>query len=51
LEWDTGGMHGAEEAGNLKPNVQMFLPMLRVLGKGSFGKVRHLSAVRLIRDE
>ena len=22
-----------------KPNVQMFLPMLRVLGKGSFGKV------------
>ena len=23
-----------------KPNVQMFLPMLRVLGKGSFGKVR-----------
>lgn len=24
-----------------KPNVQMFLPLLRVLGKGSFGKVRH----------
>ena len=23
-----------------KPNVQMFLPLLRVLGKGSFGKVR-----------
>jgi hypothetical protein len=23
-----------------KPNVEMFLPMLRVLGKGSFGKVR-----------
>jgi len=25
-----------------KPNVQMFLPLLRVLGKGSFGKVRFL---------
>jgi hypothetical protein len=24
-----------------KPNVQMFLPLLRVLGKGSFGKVRY----------
>jgi len=23
-----------------KPNIQMFLPLLRVLGKGSFGKVR-----------
>jgi hypothetical protein len=38
-EWDAG-MPGVEEVGNLKPNVQMFLPMLRVLGKGSFGKVR-----------
>jgi hypothetical protein len=27
-------------AGDGKPNVEMFLPMLRVLGKGSFGKVR-----------
>lgn len=36
LEWDTG--HQAEE--DSKPHVQMFMPMLRVLGKGSFGKVR-----------
>ena len=36
LEWDTG----YEES---KPNVQMFMPMLRVLGKGSFGKVRDFS--------
>ena len=35
LEWDTG----YEDS---KPNVQMFMPMLRVLGKGSFGKVRFL---------
>ena len=34
IEWDTG----FEDS---KPNVQMFLPMLRVLGKGSFGKVRY----------
>jgi len=32
LEWDTG--HD-----DSKPNVLMFMPMLRVLGKGSFGKV------------
>eukprot|EP00977_Amphora_coffeiformis_P009786 scaffold2252_cov150-Amphora_coffeaeformis.AAC.1 len=31
LEWDTG--HD-----DSKPNVLMFMPMLRVLGKGSFGK-------------
>jgi hypothetical protein len=42
LEWDTN-VHGVEEVGNLKPNVQMFLPMLRVLGKGSFGKVRYMT--------
>jgi hypothetical protein len=36
--WDTGLMHG--QALQDKPNVQMFLPLLRVLGKGSFGKVR-----------
>jgi hypothetical protein len=37
LEWDTAaGTVPSEE----KPNIQMFMPMLRVLGKGSFGKVR-----------
>jgi hypothetical protein len=35
VEWDTGQL-----ADDAKPEVQMFLPMLRVLGKGSFGKVR-----------
>ena len=35
LEWDTGVQQGVTQ----KPNVQMFLPLLRVLGKGSFGKV------------
>lgn len=39
LEWDTNT--GAEPTSDEeKPNMQMFLPMLRVLGKGSFGKVR-----------
>jgi hypothetical protein len=33
VEWDTGYQE------DVKPNVTMFLPMLRVLGKGSFGKV------------
>eukprot|EP00980_Cylindrotheca_fusiformis_P008851 scaffold1888_cov120-Cylindrotheca_fusiformis.AAC.21 len=36
--WDTGivpTLHSHE-----KPNVHMFLPLLRVLGKGSFGKKR-----------
>ena len=36
VEWDTGVPQGAPQE---KPNVQMFLPLLRVLGKGSFGKV------------
>lgn len=36
--WDTGLMQG--QPSQDKPNVQMFLPLLRVLGKGSFGKVR-----------
>jgi ribosomal protein L12E/L44/L45/RPP1/RPP2 len=36
VEWDTG----AQQELSAKPNVQMFLPLLRVLGKGSFGKVR-----------
>lgn len=31
-----------------KPNIQMFLPMLRVLGKGSFGKVRAASCHTVI---
>ncbi|CAB9520820.1 RAC family serine/threonine-protein kinase homolog [Seminavis robusta] len=35
LEWDTGTQQDVVT----KPNVQMFLPLLRVLGKGSFGKV------------
>jgi len=37
VEWDTGIFAPGHEYE--KPNVQMFLPMLRVLGKGSFGKV------------
>ena len=35
LEWDTGVQQDIAS----KPNVQMFMPLLRVLGKGSFGKV------------
>jgi hypothetical protein len=35
VEWDTGQL-----VDDAKPEIQMFLPMLRVLGKGSFGKVR-----------
>lgn len=35
--WSTGIVQG-QPPGD-KPNVQMFLPLLRVLGKGSFGKV------------
>ncbi len=35
IEWDTAVQQDMEE----KPDIQMFLPMLRVLGKGSFGKV------------
>jgi hypothetical protein len=37
IEWDSGVNQCPERAD--KPNVKMFLPMLRVLGKGSFGKV------------
>ena len=43
--WDGGAAAVATEAISEesptyeKPNVQMFLPLLRVLGKGSFGKV------------
>ena len=36
IEWDTGMM---QDQGYEKPNVEMFMPLLRVLGKGSFGKV------------
>jgi hypothetical protein len=39
VEWDTGAA-ALDAAGYEKPNMQMFLPLLRVLGKGSFGKVR-----------
>lgn len=41
VEWDTGMVQKVVD-GHVKPDVQMFLPMLRVLGKGSFGKVRFL---------
>eukprot|EP00934_Nitzschia_sp_Nitz4_P001253 Nitzschia sp. Nitz4//scaffold1_size375055//207372//209583//NITZ4_000283-RA/size375055-augustus-gene-0.679-mRNA-1//1//CDS//3329541066//1253//frame0 len=37
VEWDTGVVP-PESLDYEKPNVQMFLPLLRVLGKGSFGK-------------
>ncbi len=39
VEWDTGAIP-SESSDYDKPNVQMFLPLLRVLGKGSFGKVK-----------
>jgi hypothetical protein len=38
LEWDTGALADVGDEDD-RPNVQMFLPLLRVLGKGSFGKV------------
>jgi len=39
--WDSqsNSQTAESEASYEKPNVQMFLPLLRVLGKGSFGKV------------
>lgn len=37
--WDMAVSQQQQDGGR-KPDVQMFLPMLRVLGKGSFGKVR-----------
>lgn len=43
LEWDTGtglDIIPQQDPTYEKPNIQMFLPLLRVLGKGSFGKVR-----------
>ena len=39
VEWDTGVYAPVGGEDYEKPNVQMFLPLLRVLGKGSFGKV------------
>jgi hypothetical protein len=50
VEWDTGAAGndaGLPVDGELEdtsvPNVKQFLPLLRVLGKGSFGKVRFFS--------
>jgi hypothetical protein len=43
LEWDTGtglDIIPQQDPTYEKPNILMFLPLLRVLGKGSFGKVR-----------
>jgi len=42
VEWDTGAASGAvaTDDDTSTPNVKQFLPLLRVLGKGSFGKVR-----------
>lgn len=39
-EWDNGLIANHKPPVHEKPSVQMFLPLLRVLGKGSFGKVR-----------
>lgn len=46
VEWDSAV--SPDDSG--KPNVQMFMPMLRVLGKGSFGKVStRLTAAAIFR--
>lgn len=39
-EWENGFPLQSKPPPYEKPSVQMFLPLLRVLGKGSFGKVR-----------
>jgi hypothetical protein len=42
VEWDTGMVPSGQEGEGMmsdKPSVEQFLPLLRVLGKGSFGKV------------
>lgn len=44
LDWDIDYKVAADE-GDDKPCVKMFMPMLRVLGKGSFGKVRLLFSI------
>ena len=43
VEWDTGQ--------STTPNVEQFMPLLRVLGKGSFGKVRTLLSFFHIKTE
>jgi hypothetical protein len=49
VEWDTGAvLHQGPVVPNDKPNVQMFMPLLRVLGKGSFGKVRTTCVVCIV---
>lgn len=45
VEWDTGVAATGDDYE--KPNVEMFLPLLRVLGKGSFGKVRNIDTALL----
>mmetsp|Transcript_5126 Transcript_5126/g.7832 ORF Transcript_5126/g.7832 Transcript_5126/m.7832 type:complete len:753 (-) Transcript_5126:68-2326(-) len=41
LQWDTADADVNKSSLSMyeKPNIQMFMPLLRVLGKGSFGKV------------
>ena len=42
IAWDTYSANNFSIIGNYeRPSVQMFLPLLRVLGKGSFGKVNN----------
>ena len=60
VEWDTGiGVSDADivasdgdgtDLDDTRPNVQQFLPLLRVLGKGSFGKVRLLTIIFYYND-
>jgi hypothetical protein len=41
IQWDTTSAKGPLAVGSSeRPHMQMFFPLLRVLGKGSFGKVR-----------
>jgi hypothetical protein len=41
IQWDTTSAKGPLAAESIeRPHMQMFFPLLRVLGKGSFGKVR-----------
>jgi hypothetical protein len=44
IAWDSYSTGMVIPGKDEKPSVQMFLPMLRVLGKGSFGKVRTVVA-------
>ena len=49
-DWATEGLPVLQretDKSQRKPDVQMFLPMLRVLGKGSFGKVSELMMMML----